>query len=146
MIRTTIFASLLALSTTVALAQPGPGRNPPSPDADKDGKVTLVEFKAAQNQRQGRMFDRMDADGDGKITQTEADAMARRAEAAGRGAPGGPGVMGLDANKDGAVTRAEMDAMTERRFKSADADSDGSLSQDELAKTRQGMRGGPGPG
>jgi Ca2+-binding EF-hand superfamily protein len=54
--------------------------------------------------------------------------------------------MGLDANKDGAVTRAEMDAMTERRFKMTDTNSDGWLSKDELAKSRQGRRGGPGPG
>lgn len=151
MIRTTFFASLLALSATLALAQPGPGRAPPNPDADKDGKVTLAEFKAAQGQRQGRMFGRIDTDSDGKITQAEADAMAKRAEAAGRGPPEGPpgrgpGIMGMDANKDGVVTRAEMDAANERRFKMADTNSDGWLSPDELAKSRQGRRGGPGPG
>ncbi len=147
MIRTTFFAGLLAFSASVALAQPGPGREPPNPDIDNDGKVTLAEFKTAQGQRQGRMFGRIDSDGDGKITQAEADAMARRAESAGRGPPGGgPGIMGLDANKDGAVTRAEMDAMTERRFKMTDTNSDGWLSKDELAKSRQGRRGGPGPG
>lgn len=140
------FAAIALGPFGAAAAQPGPGREPPNPDTDRDGKVTLAEFQAAQGDRQGRMFARMDANKDGKITQAEMDAVAKRAEAAGRTGPGGgpPGgmLMRLDANKDGAVTKAEMAAMTERRFQMADTNKDGWLSKGELLMMRQ--RRGPG--
>ena len=128
-----------------AAAQPAPGREPPNPDTDRDGKVTLTEFKATQGDRQTRMFARLDVNKDGKITQPEADAAAKRAEEAGRQGPGGgpPGgfLMRMDANGDGAVTKAEMAAMTERRFSMADTNKDGWLSKGELLMMRQRMRG-----
>lgn len=140
-----IFAALAAtLSVGVAHAQP-PGQDHPNPDTDRDGKVTLAEFKASQDQRQSRMFARLDSDKDGKITQAEMEAGAKRAEAAGRGPAGAGGMMRLDANRDGAVTKVEMAAMTERRFKMADTNADGWLSKGELLMMRQRMRGGPGP-
>lgn len=146
--RIVIATAFAAFTLAAAQAQPMGGQ-PPNPDANKDGKVTLVEFKAAQDQRMGRMFNRLDANKDGKITQAEADAMAKRAAAAGRSPPGGGqgagGLMRMDANRDGAVTRAEMGAMTERRFKMADTNNDGWLSKGELLMIQQRMRGGPGP-
>src|SRR5687767_13629631 len=113
-----LLAAAFTAIATIAQAQAQPGREPPNPDTDRDGKVTLAEFKAVQGDRQGRMFGRMDANKDGKLTQAEMDAAAKRAEAAGRGGPGGGGgmLMRLDANKDGAVTKAEMASMTQRRF------------------------------
>ncbi|MBI1196415.1 MAG: EF-hand domain-containing protein [Phenylobacterium sp.] len=144
-----LLAAAVAALATAAHAQPGPGGGPPDFDADHDGKVTLAEFKAGEAQRQTRMFARMDANNDGKITQDEVDAMAKRAEAAGRGPRpgGGPGgmLMRLDANHDGAVTKAEMAAGAERRFKMADTNGDGWLSKGELLMMRQKMRGGPAP-
>ena len=147
---TLIFALSAALIATVAQAQPGPNAEPPNPDTDRDGKVTLAEFTTSQAARQSRMFSRMDTNKDGKITQGEMDAMAKSAEAAGRGPPGGGeggrggGMMRLDANKDGAVTKAEMSAMTKRRFDMADTNKDGWLSKGELLMIRQRARG-PGP-
>jgi len=139
-----LLATAFAAIATAAAAQPG--REPPNPDTDRDGKVTLAEFKATQGDRQTRMFARMDANKDGKITQAEADTAAKRAEAAGRTGPNGgpPGgmLMRLDANKDGAVTKAEMAAMTDRRFQMADTNKDGWLSKGELLMMRQ--RRGPG--
>jgi Ca2+-binding EF-hand superfamily protein len=141
-------ALLAAAAPWSALAQPGPdGRRPPNPDTDKDGKVTLAEFKASQAERQNRMFARMDMNKDGKITQAEMDAARKAAEASGRGPPGGGagGMLArLDTNKDGALSKAEMGAMTEQRFKRADTNNDGWLSKGELLMMRQGMRGGPG--
>jgi Ca2+-binding EF-hand superfamily protein len=145
--RILLAAAFAAIATMAPLAgawaQPGPGREPPNPDLDHDGKVTLSEFKTAQGDRQGRLFGRMDANKDGKLTQAEMDAAAKRAEAAGRGGPGGGGgmLMRLDANKDGAVTKAEMVAMAERRFQTADTNKDGWLSKGELLMMRQRMRG-----
>lgn len=137
-----LLAAAFAAIATLAQAQPGSGREPPNPDTDHDGKVTLAEFKASQGERQSRMFARMDANNDGKITQAEMDAAAKRAEAAGRGGPGGGGMlMRLDANKDGAVTKTEMGAMTQRRFEMADTNKDGWLSKGELLMMRQRMRG-----
>lgn len=140
----------ILLSLTAALllagaaqAQPAPGREPPNPDADRDGKVTLAEFKTSNAQRQDRMFARMDANKDGRITQAEADAAAKTAEAAGRGGRGGGMLMRMDANGDGAVTKAEMAAMSERRFQKADTNKDGWLSKGELLMMQQ-RRGGAG--
>jgi Ca2+-binding EF-hand superfamily protein len=123
-----------------AAAQPAPVREPPNPDTDRDGKVTLGEFKATQGDRQTRMFARMDTNKDGKITQPEADAVTKRAEEAGRPGRGGM-MMRMDANGDGAVTKAEMAAMAERRFSMADTNKDGWLSKGELLMMRQRMRG-----
>jgi len=146
---TRILLSLTAalLLAGAAHAQPAPGREPPNPDTDRDGKVTLAEFKASHTERQTRMFARMDANKDGKITQAEADSVGKRAEAAGRRGPGGGGpggfVMRMDANKDGAVTKAELTAMSDRRFQMADSNKDGWLSKGELLMMRQ-RRGGAG--
>jgi len=136
-----------AALVTAAHAQPAPGREPPNPDTDHDGKVTLAEFKAVQSERQARMFERMDTSKDGKVTQAELDAAAQRAEAAGRGgASGGRAglLMRLDANGDGALTKAEMSAGAERRFQAADTNKDGWLSKGEMLMMRQRMRGGAG--
>ena len=140
------FAAFALAPLGAASAQPAPGREPPNPDTDRDGKVTLAEFKATQGERQTRMFARMDANKDGKLTQAEMDAARKRAEAAGRGPQGGGGAMFLsrmDANKDGAVTKAELNSMSERRFQTADTNKDGWLSKGELLMMRQ-RRGGAG--
>jgi Ca2+-binding EF-hand superfamily protein len=44
-------------------------------DANHDGKVSLEEFKAANEQRMAKRFKRMDANGDGFIDATEKQAM-----------------------------------------------------------------------
>ncbi|WP_068874035.1 MULTISPECIES: EF-hand domain-containing protein [unclassified Phenylobacterium] len=136
-----------ALMASAAHAQPMGQRQPTNPDTDRDGKVTLAEFRVSSAERQARMFARMDTNKDGKITQAEADAAAKAAQAAGPegrkgGAPGGM-IMRMDADKDGAVTRAELTAMTDRRFQMADSNKDGWLSKGELLMMRQ-RRGGPG--
>ncbi len=147
MTRFLIATAAAALLATAAQAQPAGDRQPPNPDADRDGKVTLAEFKASNAQRQTRMFARMDANKDGKITQAEADAAAKQAEAAGRTGPNGgpPGgmLMRMDANKDGAVTKTELAAVGDRRFQMADTNKDGWLSKGELLMMRQ-RRGGSG--
>ena len=137
-----------AAFATLASAQE-PGRQPPNPDTDHDGKVTLAEFKAMESGRQTRMFTRMDINKDGKITQAEMEAARKRMEAEGRGPPAGarpPGagggfLMRMDANKDGSVSKAEMGAMTGQRFTMADTNNDGWLSKGELLMMRQRMRG-----
>lgn len=140
-----LFATVAPLSA--AVAHPGPGREPPNFDTDRDGKVTLAEFKAAHSERQGRMFARMDADKDGKVTQAELDTAGKHGKPngrrhGGRGDGMGAGLMRMDANKDGAVTKAELAALGDRRFQMADSNKDGWLSDGELLMMRQ-RRGGP---
>ncbi len=145
----TVAAATLALGAHAALAQGEPGRQPPNPDTDHDGKVTLAEFKASQAERQARMFARMDANKDGKISQPELDAARQRMEADGRSPPpgarpGGPAggfLARFDTNKDGFVSKAEMSAMSEQRFRMADTNNDGWLSKGELLMMRNRMRG-----
>lgn len=147
--RLLITAAAFAVLAGAAFAQDQ--RQPPNPDANHDGKVTLPEFKAMQSNRTSRMFARMDANHDGKITQAEMAAGRERRAAQGQAAappagarrgPGG-GFMMMDANKDGAITKAEFDAAGARRFEMADTNHDGWLSKGELILMRQ-RTGGPG--
>ena len=129
------------LITAVFLAMAGAAQaqmgGAPDPDLDKDGKVTLAEFKKVQADS---MLGRLDADKDGKITKAEskpiedlaarfggAKAKARIAEMWSKG----------DTNKDGALTRAELDAGSKRRFDQGDTNHDGWLSKEELSTMRQ---------
>ena len=137
-----LLATAFAAIATATAAQPA-GGEPPNPDTDRDGKVTLAEFKASNAPRQDRMFARVDANKDGKITQAEADAGTKAAEAPGRGRRGGGMLMRMDANQDGAVTKAELAAISDRRFQTADTNKDGWLSKGELLMMRQ-RRGGAG--
>lgn len=141
MTRTLFSLAAAFLLAGAAQAQPAPGRVPPNPDADNDGKVTLAEFRASTTKRQDHMFARLDTNKDGKIVQAEADAAGKKGEDGGPGRRGGGMLMRLDANKDGAVTKAEMTAMTDRRFQMADSNKDGWLSKDELL-TMKPRRGG----
>lgn len=142
-----ILLAAAALMASAVHAQPMGQRQPPNPDANGDGKVTLAEFKAAGAERHTRMFARMDANKDGKITQAEVDAAPKPGHTAGhkggKGGQRGGMVTRMDLNKDGAVTEAELTAMTERRFQMADSNKDGWLSKEELPMMRQ-RRGGPG--
>lgn len=145
--KTLIFAAAaFALITGAATAQDRP--QPPNPDLDHDGKVTLSEFKKMEAQRGARMFARLDANKDGKITQAEFDAAPRREPQAGE-TPRPPGMRGrffqmMDANGDGAVSKAEMQAAGQRRFDMADTNHDGWLSKGEVILMRQ--RRGPAGG
>ena len=145
--RLMLAASAFALIAGSAVAQDRP--EPPNPDLDHDGRVTLAEFKKMEAQREARMFARLDANKDGKITQAEFDAAPRREPQAGQPAPpaGGRGrfFQMMDKNGDGAISKAEMEAMGQRRFDMADTNHDGWLSKGELIMMRQ-RRGPPAAG
>ncbi|WP_309644694.1 hypothetical protein [Phenylobacterium sp.] len=99
-----------------------------NPDLDKDGRVTLAEFRKSQADG---MMARFDANKDGKIARGEL------------AFPPGMSAIGeriwerLDANKDATVTRAEMDAAASVRFERGDTNKDGWLSKGEILTLRQ---------
>jgi Ca2+-binding EF-hand superfamily protein len=93
-------------------------------DADKDGKMTVNEWKPKAEKR----FLRLDDDHDGTVTTIEIDAwlkrgIDRRKERL---------LSRLDQNKDGNVTRDEVDAYIDALFNGADGDKDGSLTLVEI--------------
>ena len=107
-------------------------------DANKDGAVDGVEWKAAQEAR----FKRLDANGDGKLTQDElfartpavgnsilpTDRQAKRQSSY---------FQLLDADKDGVVTFAEFMVQAERNFARCDLDKDGRI---DTAECRQALQ------
>jgi Ca2+-binding EF-hand superfamily protein len=130
-------------------------------DANKDGKVTPEERQASFQQFAEQRFVEQDKNKDGALSADELPPhFAKRSEK-------------LDTNKDGKLTRAELKAFAdqykgrhfgghfggdetrtradlvahvEKRFEKLDANKDGALTQDELAKGhhgRHGFRHGP---
>ena len=108
-------------------------------DANKDGKVTLAEAKAAEKER----FASVDANKDGRLTKAELEAH----HAAMRGnRPEKPEHRGkhknhgehffakLDTNGDGAIDATESAAKAEKMFARMDDNGDGVVTKDELGR------------
>jgi len=111
-------------------------------DADKDGVVTIEEWRAGQQAR----FKRLDANGDGKLTQDE---LFARTPAIGNSVLPSDRQAGrqsayfqrLDTDKDGVVTLAEFMAQGERNFARCDLDGNGRI---DSAECRQALQRKPG--
>jgi Ca2+-binding EF-hand superfamily protein len=136
-------------------------------DANKDGKVTAEEMKAKHAAHEQERFTQMDTNKNGVIERAEIERMPEehfaridadksgtltQAELA-NGHPKhegkGPGELkGLhgDTNNDGVVTKAEAQANVQQLVKKIDADGDGKLTQEELAKGHPGHGGHHGRG
>ncbi len=110
-------------------------------DTNKDGVVTLEEWKAGQEAR----FKRLDADGDGKLTEAE---LFSRTPAAGnsvipsdrQASRQSAYFQRLDANRDGVVTLAEFTAQADRNFARCDVDKNGRI---DTAECRQALQRKP---
>ncbi len=141
-------ALLLALSlpaTTQAQTtqtQTGPSeRGVMRYDANKDGAVTLEEWRTGQQAR----FKRLDANNDGKLTQDE---LFARTPALGNSVLPTDRQVGrqsayfqrLDADKDGVVTLTEFMAQGERNFARCDLDKNGRI---DAAECRQALQRKP---
>lgn len=127
-----VLAAGLALSAGAAQAQMGP----PNPDRNRDGKVTLAEYR----QTQVESLLRLDADKNGQVSRAEfksMEDMARRF----RGDAGAKRVAQIwklsDRDGNGTITRAEVEAGAAQRFARGDADGDGALTKAELAAMRR---------
>jgi Ca2+-binding EF-hand superfamily protein len=136
-------------------------------DVNKDGKVTADEFKASHAQHGQEHFAKLDNNQNGVIERTEiskmpeehftridtdkngtlsqAELLTGRPHHHGKGRQGHE-LRGLpgDADNDGAVTKAEAVAGAQKFTQKLDANSDGKLTQDELAKKGRGWHGGKG--
>lgn len=129
MLRRLLIASV-ALLSVAACTKPGAapkgdaaesGRR--SQDANKDGKVTLEEARAAQK----RMFDRFDTNHDGKLAFEEIEAMPERL--AGR-------MDRMDKNGDREISGDELAGAADDRFRRRDKNGDGVLTGDEARSGR----------
>jgi hypothetical protein len=108
-------------------------------DANKDGKVTLAEAKAAEKTR----FAAIDADKDGRLTTQELEAHRasmhgdkpanpeRAHKHKGRGAKI---FAKVDANGDGAIDATESAAKAEKMFARMDDNGDGVVTKDEIGR------------
>ncbi len=105
-------------------------------DTDGDGKVSLEEALAPQQQR----FDEIDADGDGYITAEEAGnafnaqvpaEMLEAMQERGMPDPGETFVKNLDQDGDGRVSREEFEQPTIESFNRMDTDGDGYATREE---------------
>ena len=110
-------------------------------DANKDGAVTIEEWKTGQQAR----FKRLDANGDGKLSKEE---LFARTPAAGNSVLPTDRQAGqqssyfllLDTDKDGFVTLVEFMAGADRNFARCDLDKNGRI---DTAECRQALQRKP---
>jgi Ca2+-binding EF-hand superfamily protein len=107
-------------------------------DANRDGKVSFDELKAAAPEITQNTFDDIDKNGDGFITKDEVPK--------GPGPKGQPGQGGghmktfykADADKDGKVSYEELNKVapeiSKADFDAADANSDGVITKNEVPR------------
>lgn len=107
---------------------------PPNPDLDRDGKVTLEEFERVQADA---MLARMDSDRDGRIARAELKGRDGEASNGRRKLFADRMWAKLDGDKDGVLTRPEIEAAAKVRFDRGDTNKDGWLSEGEILAQRQ---------
>lgn len=107
----------------------------PNADTNKDGGIDRAEFDAER----AAHFKTVDANGDGVISADEMktfrDAMHAKMEGK-QGDMGAKFLKRFDADADGKVTEAEWPKKGRMTFAEADANKDGAVTADELAKMR----------
>lgn len=108
-------------------------------DADGDGFVTPQEMLGARvSGKASRMIERFDTDGNGQLSAAELE--AANSDRAGRRI--NRMIQRADSNDDGKLSLAEMNAARDpaKVISRLDTDGNGSLSQEEFAKARQGRK------
>jgi Ca2+-binding EF-hand superfamily protein len=136
-----------AVVAPVALAQEpetAPGGSPADAfmqqlDKDGDGKVSLDEAKAPQQEQ----FTKMDTDGSGTLDTAEAGAsfkaqvppeMLEAMKERGMPDPGETFVKNLDTDGDGTVDAAEFEQPSIKSFTAMDKDGDGGATKEEASE------------
>jgi Ca2+-binding EF-hand superfamily protein len=123
-------ATLLLLSSCVALAQGRDGAMLESADADHDGKVTRQEFTDAR----AAQFARLDRNGDGVVDDADSGERAKgnQRAAAIRAR--------LDTNSDGKISKEEFVNSPSLLFNQFDANHDEVLDAKELEAARSAAK------
>jgi hypothetical protein len=102
-------------------------------DANKDGRITRAEMRAAREQG----FRAMDANNDGVISAEERQQLAAAAAAKKKGkGGGGDRTAGMDANGDGKITRTEFLNAPMRGFDRLDANDNDVVEAAEIEVAR----------
>ncbi|OYU70960.1 MAG: hypothetical protein CFE28_13735 [Alphaproteobacteria bacterium PA2] len=128
--------AVVLASASTASAQLGP----PNPDVNRDGKVTLPEFRSVSS---SQLLQRLDTNKDGILARAEYQSavdMISRFAGAEVGRRAARRFSEDDGNQDGQLSRAEMDLGAQKRFAKADANGDGWLDKAELKASRQPAR------
>lgn len=135
--RNTLFAALLAaICLSAANLAQAQGFGFARADGNGDGAISAAEAQEAR----GRMFDRIDRNNDAMISPAELQRVRDRLAAFARLADSAVVLRaeGLDADGDGNLSQAEFMAKN-TMFEMADRNSDGVVSQDEIAALRARM-------
>jgi len=116
----------------------GPGFDLKSFDVNGDGKVTLAEITESRAAK----VKSIDADGDGKLSAEELTTAELAAAMAGITARVQARIAAQDADGDGKLAAAELalPPVPTRLFDRFDANDDGALSEDEIAKAQARMQ------
>ncbi|MBL8382998.1 MAG: EF-hand domain-containing protein [Burkholderiales bacterium] len=122
-------------------------------DKDGDGALSKAEAEAAGMKRLVENFDKLDANKDGKVTREEMRAArgmhGDHHKGDGKGPRGerGERMKAADKDGDGALSKAEAEAAGMKRlvenFDKLDANKDGKVTREEMRAARPGPRGGP---
>lgn len=127
-------AGLAVLATTGALASepylPRAQRSFEKVDANRDGKIAIVEFTPLAHRRLAKL----DANGDKAVSQAEIEtrlqeALKRRIDRM---------MTLMDADRNGSISEAELDKLVADMFNTADSDKDGGLSMAEVQGFKRG--------
>src|SRR5512145_921128 len=126
MLNRVAIATVLMVSSGVALAQSREGGTIEQADANQDGKVTRQEYIDAR----AAQFARMDRNGDGVVDETDS---RDRADQSSRGKRAGAALRGrIDSDGDGKISKDEFVNAPTMLFDKFDADKNGELDAKEL--------------
>lgn len=131
---TALAALLLAGTATAEPPRSDAPRDTLRSDADGDGRVSRAEAADAAAKRSGEWFDKLDADKDGYVTHEEMK-QARDTRRSGMREKMDEHFKSADGNSDGQLSLDEVQANMPRladRFSTLDKDKNGLLSKDEL--------------
>lgn len=128
-----LLASALMATPTMAFAQPNQIEVFERADANRDGLITLAEFRAARMQQ----FDRFDRNGDGAISHADVKRIAQFRQEIGQRL--NAMIKAADSNQDQKVTKAEFAVSPAPLFDRADVNRDGVVDRAELDALRTAL-------